>query len=310
MIYEFALEPELVATWGKLSEYRYFFDKFGLGQPRIVSQYPKLKNWRRQILLQAAGANDMELQRITALINIFSERMISREVSSFDGNRSWLENAEEEDERYPFHAILSLSNPRNHRAVLIGPDLSLHENPKWRLKNEEIVPRRAEAMARCVAAMLRNCSEVLFVDPHFGPEESRYRRPFESFLKCLLTNRAGSSPRRIELHTSSKSDGGFFKSECERKLPKCVPEGVSVLLKRWKQNESGQRLHNRYILTDIGGVRFGTGLDENRSDPDGDSDEASLINRETYLKRWAQYASEEPAFELAEEPITIIGRGK
>lgn len=310
MIYEFALEPALVATWGKLSEYRYFFDKFGLGQPRIVSQYPKLKNWRRQILLQAAGASGMELQRITALITIFSERMISREGSSYDGNRSWLENAEEEDERCPFHAILSLANPRSRHAVLIGPDLGLNNDPKWHLKNEEVVPRKAEAMARCLATMLCNCSEVLFIDPHFGPEESRYRRPFESFLRCLLTNRVGSMPARIELHTSWKSSTEFFTCECERQMPQIVPEGVTVSLKRWKQNESGQRLHNRYILTDIGGVRFGAGLDENRNDPDGDTDEVSLMNRETYLKRWAQYASEKPAFQLGEKPITIVGKAK
>jgi len=72
----------------------------------------------------------------------------------------------------------------------------------------------------------------------------------------------------------------------------------------------GQRLHNRYILTDIGGVRFGAGLDENRDDPGGDTDEVSLMNRETYLKRWDQYASEEPAFELGEEPIIIVGKAK
>jgi len=132
------LEPALVATWGKLSEYRYFYDKFGLGQPRIVSQYPKLKNWRRQVLSYAANASAMELQRITALISHFSERMISRKGCSYDGNIFWLENAEKEDERCPFHAILSLANPRSHHAVLIGPELGLNNDPKWHLKNEEI----------------------------------------------------------------------------------------------------------------------------------------------------------------------------
>ena len=48
----------------------------------------------------------------------------------------------------------------------------------------------------------------------------------------------------------------------------------------------------------------------NRNDPDGDTDEISLLNRETYIQRWAQYASEKPAFEIGEEPITIVGKAK
>ena len=32
MVYEYAVEPEVVATWGKSREdFRYFKDKFGLG---------------------------------------------------------------------------------------------------------------------------------------------------------------------------------------------------------------------------------------------------------------------------------------
>jgi hypothetical protein len=29
----------------------------------------------------------------------------------------------------------------------------------------------------------------------------------------------------------------------------------------WKERENGERFHARYILTDIGGVRFDAGLD-------------------------------------------------
>jgi hypothetical protein len=310
MIYEFALEPALVATWGKLSEYRYFFDKFGLGQPRIVSQYPKLKNWRRQVLMASSEIDGLEKERIIELIKRLSDVMVSRHGWSYDGNISWLENAEEEDERCPFHAILALSNPRTHRCVLSGPAVGGIPEPKWDLKNEVIVARNPDAMATVLAAMLRNCSEVIFIDPHFGPEEPRYRRPFKLFMESLVKNRASPLPNRVELHTSDKSSRSFFRSECEARLTGIVPTGINVVIKRWKQNESGQRLHNRYILTDIGGVRFGAGLDENRNDPDGDTDEVSLMNRETYLKRWTQYASEKPAFELAEQPITIVGKAK
>ena len=309
MIYEFALEPALVATWGKQLEYRYFYEKFGLGQPRIISQYPEKVKWRQQVLEAASEIRDLEKSRIEELLKRLSEEMISREGYSYDGNIAWLENAEKEDQRCQFYAILALSNPTNHRRVLIGLELSQNDDPRWQLKDEEVVARNAGDMANIVAPMLTNCSEALFIDPHFRPDQSRYQRPLELFLKGLMKDRrVHPMPTRIEVQTSDDYSAEHFKSKCGKCLPRIIPQGIRILIKRWKQNEAGQRLHNRYILTDIGGVRFATGLDENRDDPNGDTDEVSLLRRETYTNRWAQYAGPSPAFELAEEPITIVGK--
>ena len=41
MIHEYALEPELVATWTDRNTCRYFKESFGLGQGRLVSQVSK-----------------------------------------------------------------------------------------------------------------------------------------------------------------------------------------------------------------------------------------------------------------------------
>ena len=41
MIYEFALEPELVARWHDRNEYLFFDEKFGLRARRVVAAYPR-----------------------------------------------------------------------------------------------------------------------------------------------------------------------------------------------------------------------------------------------------------------------------
>ena len=54
-------------------------------------------------------------------------------------------------------------------------------------------------MAEVVASMLKCSSVVIFIDPHFGPERSRYRRPFEAFLERMVSQRPGGTPKRIKV---------------------------------------------------------------------------------------------------------------
>lgn len=83
MIYEFAIEPALAVAWAKhRNEFEYYYEKFGLGQPKIMSEFPKFKNWRRQFKRAAAGAQDFELQRITALFNLLIEDVYTAMVFS------------------------------------------------------------------------------------------------------------------------------------------------------------------------------------------------------------------------------------
>ena len=98
----------------------------------------------------------------------------------------------------------------------------------------------------------------MFIDPHFGPENGRHVRPFEAFQLALLQGRSGAGPARVEVHTGDKAALAFFQQTCQAVLAALVPRGLSVRFVRWKQQE----LHNRFVLTDVGGVSFGQGLDE------------------------------------------------
>ncbi len=154
--------------------------------------------------------------------------------------------------------------------------------------------------------MLRIADVLVFVDPHFGPEKVRHRRPLEEFLRSVVDARPGEAPQRLEVLTSA-DDGPtteFFCGECRRRLPRCIPIGLHVEMVRLRQRAGGERLHNRYILTDLGGVTFGVGLDE--GDP-GDTDDIQLLDRAQYEERWRQYAGEPPAFDRPEPAIRVEG---
>jgi len=70
----------------------------------------------------------------------------------------------------------------------------------------------------------------------------------------------------------------------------------------------GEKLHNRHVLTELGGVAFGLGLDEQ----DGDAGQAEDLHRlgsAPHALRWALYAGAHPAFVLDAE-FVVQGRGR
>lgn len=64
-------------------------------------------------------------------------------------------------------------------------------DPLWKSPGSMTVVRKAADMANGVRPLLEFCSEVVFVDSHFGPENRRHREPFAAFMAALVSR---SSP--------------------------------------------------------------------------------------------------------------------
>ena len=58
MIHAFALEPGVVATWGRREAFRFTHDKFGLGTPRVLLELPRFSDWKNDVY---AAAGKIEL---------------------------------------------------------------------------------------------------------------------------------------------------------------------------------------------------------------------------------------------------------
>ena len=308
MIYEYALEPELVASWHDRLLGRFFVEHFGFGTGRVVSRYPK--KWRKLVweAFQAvfgAAAGEIERKRVEELLARLTAAEVRRPGCVWDDACAWLENAERENERRPFHAILSRGNPRGQPNVVRADDILTGTPEIWLAPGSIVVERTAASMANCVASMVRAATQILLVDPHFRASRPRYRNSLGDYLGLV---RIGVPQVTVELHAGHVADDApdwdTFRRECERHLPSLVPAGLTLIVRRWTNRAGGERLHNRYVLTDIGGVQFGVGLDE--GDP-GTTDDVSRLHTKAYRRRMDDYAGAAPAFDLEGE-LRISGR--
>jgi len=304
MIHEFAVEPELAATWGSLSEYRHFVKAFGLGTTRVVSRYPK--GWKRLVWEALKTTSELDRKRLEVLLEQISPTMVRRAGNYDPGPDSWLPNAIKEDARSPFGGILAREGSDNGR--VIGVD-HVSDAAAWNCANGIACSRTTEELAKALAPMLRICRRVAFIDPYFGPDKVRHRRPLQAFLRAMIDRRPGDLPSEILVLTSLDKTGTseFFASECQKCLPQRVPRDLTLVLRRLREREGGEKLHNRYVLTDVGGILFGTGLDEGEP---GQTDDLSVLNESQHALRMKQYLSndrEELAFHAPEPDVVVLG---
>lgn len=293
MIKEYGLEPILLNSW---QNFRYFVEKFGVSQGRLISRYPK--RWKKLVYESLAGCRDLERKRIEEGLASINDKLMARSAD-WDDQLGWLANALDEHAKRPFHAIIARANPGNQSFVLEADDLSEATTPLWRVKRCAIIARTAKEIAESVGPLVQISRHIALVDPHFAPDKIQYRRPLESILEATVKS-PKVHPTTIEFHVADKWAKGHFEAECRRYLPQVIPSSLSVRFIRWKERVSGEKLHNRFVLTEVGGLRIGIGLDEGE---EGQTDEIEILEDAVRLVRLAEYSVPSAAFDYVDDLV-------
>ena len=95
-----------------------------------------------------------------------------------------------------------------------------------------------------------------------------------------------------------------YFEEGAKELAKRLPATVRVEFRRWRQRTGGEKFHNRYVLSDLGGVMLGTGLDAGDV---GETDDLLLLPRAVFERRWEQYVRNDGSFEEVDKPSAVTG---
>lgn len=99
-----------------------------------------------------------------------------------------------------------------------------------------------------------------------------------------------------------------FVGNCIDILPGLIPVGITLRVVVWTERVNGEKLHNRYVLSDIAGVMLGTGLDQSENPGSDESDDITLLSEGQHNNRLRQFIGSPPAFDLVGGPIDIPGK--
>ena len=306
MLYEYALEPSLLSNW---SDFRFFVSQFGFDRGRLIARFPS--KWKRMVYDSLHGCKEIERARIEEALRRIDTRMIPKRGAGWDASHDWLTNAESEHNCRPFRAIIAESNQRTHPAVIVGATLDdtlvfddLPESDSrrlWKASRSKVIKRNAIEMADAIEVFIQRADRILFVDKYFGPENPRHRIPFEEFLSRLRDRHEGKMPKTVEIHCAYKSEASFFQSQCNSRLAGMIPKDMRMHVRRWSEKD----LHNRFVLTDLGGVAFLEGLDHYTGDG-REEDVVVLLDQDVSQQLMDNYTVGKTTFQLIDE-CEVIG---
>lgn len=262
MIAECAVDPEVMAAW------RYFSSlhaDFGVGHGRLLCEFPR--KWRRLVLQRAA---QLELEGVNSarqaqrIIDQFQHGAFRRALVTsgreFPTGVEWCEAARCAEKA--FDLIIRCGEGRDEREV--GCEDLVKTEPPFARPRQTEVPRRADDLIACGWACFKRAREIVVVDPYFRPRDGRFGRVMGHFVARL--EREAQQPRRLELHTRIPGEyqPSVQQANWEHWAREHLPRTWKLKVYHWEELAAGGTLHARYILTEIGGLDYNWGIDEDR----------------------------------------------
>lgn len=333
MIYEYALDPTLVVDWA-IGRRGRFVGQFGMDQRRLVSDYPK--DWVGAVygaFYEYFGYDDSSLEfqnaqpELQSYVQWLSEFTVQRDVKR-SAEHAWLQDAVAEHIKQPFHAIMTTTgNGVDCREVITPEVLDNIRDLRWYLPTITATKKSAEELAAAMEPMLRSAKYIVLVDPYFDASDARYQASFSALIQAAC--RARGSGRSLPAFTvmtgieqKHKPHEGEFTREAmarvasdlyvkaQREIPKLLPKGMSLDFYCLKHPDTGDPLHNRYVLTDIGGVIAPYGLAEYKPGETHEAkDDLTPMPKGMYSERYRQYVKK-AGIDIVLDPIRIEGNAK
>lgn len=281
MIKEFALDPDAITS--SYREFCYFTEKFGVSQGRVISAFPK--KWRKLVCDSALREHKgkVEFSKIVERLNKFGNDIVfDTSRPSGEGSQTWIDRALVEHARKPFAAIIS-ATAVDHPDVLLKDEID-EENPRFKAARQCAIPRTAQALIGCAEFLIRHAKVIKLVDPHFDPTKPRYQRPLEQICALLPGSKA-----IVEIHRSDE----IANDELIRRFQQSVfmlPSGVKMQLHIYEKAQ----MHNRFIITESGGLIYGVGLSDNEDGGGAPDEEVTLMETAVKNTRWNDYSKTLP----------------
>jgi len=259
MFRTYAIDPEVSSDTAALLA---FIRGLGLEHGRLMAEFPG--HWRRlardyvhTLESETAKALATDLLRDIAHLGYLKVKL----GLDFDGSQSWARNAIRHEQH--FSAIICPSaSPDQHASERVHTAASLVRNEEfWQTDRHTRFTNDSASWREVIGPFLQlGTNGAALMDPYFHPLDARFaesverlfadhRRLTELFLHC---SRDANETRDLGTNEWARI--------CVAELQPLLRSAASITIVRWSEGPDGARPHERWIVTDRGGLQLDRGI--------------------------------------------------
>jgi hypothetical protein len=299
MLVEHLVEPEfLVSVANSRRNYKDFMREFSRQSPRVIGKLQKFSDFRTKTLLfQCDQATEDEHTMLLEILNFIEEKCLVDRNSIIDDTRSFFENCVVAHQQCPSHVFcLNEKIVENVEGIKLFFSEDFNDGIQT-IANQKLVQKDLIKMAEVAADFLRLSSNINFVDPYFSHRRNMLL-PMLTFLKlCSANSPVDNKTITILVKDRPAQPAAQYLLDAITKHVEFSASGIkSLSIKTLLEKPNGEAFHNRYMISDLGALLWGIGLDERHSEV---NDDVVMLNEELFTKRYEQY-SELRAFDVAD----------
>lgn len=306
MLYEYAVDPEI--TRRDFTALQHLFGLFGLDRGRYISQLPK-RDWLRMAYLATEGRPELERARIEILLKRAKASKLFAYGRCYDANLPWLPNTHAAHMVRPFQAIIA-SDPDPAVPAHVELDVVDEDHELLACSHTCRVPRTAANLAEKLAPLALIGKRLALIDPFLDLRNTR-GQDFRAIIRELLSAlaAAGREAVTLELHWRSHDSRPPEALVLKNARTWCVgiiPNGFKLELYEWVEREGGEDFHDRFFLTEAGGIMSGAGFEDAGVH---EQVQLSLLSSEDAASHLADLDENKGVFDLAFRPVIVESDG-
>ena len=304
MMREYAVEPKaIVVNWENA---KYLLENFGLEQGRLISKFPD--DWSNQVLNAAKNWKSVEKLRLIEKLKRVKKVIFSVKHRKFlHRGGQWLEQVLKQHELDPFHAIIVVEKPTEYNPAIVAVSEIEEDHKLFRVDRTQKIQRVGSEIANALEEFLKSAKILLFIDPYFNDLE-KYRETLGACLKLLQRDKLNEI--NCEVHHSNENFGYKMQDRInvnKKVINGVIPQGLSVDFYTWREKDLGEDFHDRYLLTDRGGVTLGAGFSEEGKD---ENVEITLLQHHVSQRIQQNFTRNSVTYELALPIARVFSDGK
>lgn len=259
MLSEYAVDPAAIgADWRTFKD---LIDRFGADKGRLISRLPT--KWEKKVIQAAkeAGVPDVRMSSIIERLSQSKHKVVDFH-RAYDHKVDWIGNALREHGTRPFKAIICDAG-KAACAEAMEPDDCSDAHPLLRAATSCDVTKTADQIAVFLHTLTAVSKHVDIVDPYFDlrPAKGKYLATLISLLARLAG--APGQTKAIKIHFrdhGTRPPAAILARDGSAQLKGLLPSGYSIEFYAWSEKLGGEDFHDRYILTELGGIMIGSGL--------------------------------------------------